>query len=336
MTIEKNIDLKKFNSFGVKAKAKNFTYINDDKNIGEILSKFKPQDIFILGGGTNILFTRDIDKLVMLINTKGIDIEHSKNNYTWINIKAGESWDDLVGWAIKNNLGGIENLSLIPGKVGAAPIQNIGAYGCEIKDVLEQVEAIEISSQKKITLTNKDCQFSYRNSIFKITKTKYIITNITLKLTNKNHKLNYSYKDIKDEISRNRITKPNIKDISNIVKKIRRAKLPDPKIIGNAGSFFKNPIIDRDKFENIKTLYPSIPCFPIDDKNIKIPAAWLIEKCMWKGKKLKNASVHADQPLVLVNDGNAYGKDILELSQKIKSSIIEKFDIKLSEEVNIL
>lgn len=332
MTVNKNISLKPYNSFGIDVLSKIFIEVNNISELKKTLKAYKK--CFVLGGGSNMLLTKPIDIPVIKLNLKGITCKPSDNNTVLVSAKAGENWHDFVLWCINKNYGGLENLSLIPGTIGACPIQNIGAYGVEVKDIITQVEALEISTQKIKTFNNLDCKFEYRNSIFKSTKKgKYIILKVTFKLTTNNHNLNMAYGAIKSELAN--IAKPTIKQISDAVIKIRSAKLPNPKKIGNSGSFFKNPIIDLSQFKELQKVNPNIPFYKISKNKIKIPAGWLIEKCGFKGKRFGDAGVHRKQALVLVNYGNATGNEILKLSNLIQKTVTENFNINLQTEVNI-
>lgn len=337
MPIQKNISLKSFNTFGIDAKAKFFAEINSKDDFlelirGEELSKY---DILILGGGSNVLFTQNFNGLVLKINTKGIELTQEDDEFVYIKAQAGEIWHNLVMYCVQNKFAGIENLSLIPGCCGAAPIQNIGAYGVELKDVLFQVEVMNLKNGEVISLSNHDCKFGYRDSIFKSeAKGKYFVLAITLKLSKK-PKYQISYGTIEQELEQMGVQDLSISAISEAVCNIRRSKLPDPLYIGNAGSFFKNPVISKEKFDSLKEQFQDIPSF-IKEEQIKIPAAWLIEKAGWKGKRFGNYGVHEKQPLVLVNYGNAEGNDIYNLSEEIIQNIAGIFDIQLEREVNIL
>jgi len=334
--LKKKFSLKSLNSFGIDVNADNFCSVENLNELFKFL-KTKPSNLFILGGGSNILFTKNVEGTVLHINLKGIEILKESNLFSEVKVSAGENWHDFVLWSIDKNLGGLENLSLIPGNVGTAPIQNIGAYGVELKDNFVSCEAINLSTLEIETFTNLECKFGYRNSIFKSEKRgKYIIISVTFKLTNKNHNIKTSYGDIKKQLEKNSIKHPTIKDISDAVILIRKSKLPDPKVIGNAGSFFKNPIINSKTFSTIIKQFPNIPNYKISKEEIKIPAGWLIEKAGFKGKKFNTYGVHDKQALVLVNYGNASGKEILELSQLIQKTIITIFGIKLEREVNII
>ena len=333
--IRKNISLKKYNSFNIEVNAKEFVEVNSKDELIEIANKTKDKNVLYLGGGSNILFTRDFDGIVIHLNIKGVQFEKTNSDETVVQANAGENWNNFVEFCIKNNLGGIENLSMIPGNVGSAPVQNIGAYGVELKDVFLTCEVFNKNDFSIKTYNLEDCKFEYRNSIFKENK-NLIILSIRLKLKNKNHKINSSYGGINDELKKLKISKPTIKDISNVVCSIRKRKLPDPKKIGNAGSFFKNPVVKKDKLEWIKKYFNDVPSYKLDDKNYKIPAAWLIESAGLKGKELDGFGIHKTQPLVLVNYGGARGEDIYKLSLSIKEIIFKIFKIELETEVNII
>ena len=333
--IRKNISLKKYNSFNIDVNAKEFVEVNSKDELIEIANRTKDKNVLYLGGGSNILFTRDFDGIVIHLNIKGVQFEKTNSDETVVQANAGENWNNFVEFCIKNNLGGIENLSMIPGNVGSAPVQNIGAYGVELKDVFLTCEVFDKKDFSIKTYNLEDCKFEYRNSIFKENK-NLIILSVRLKLKNKNHKINSSYGGINDELKKLKISKPTIKDISNVVCSIRKRKLPDPKKIGNAGSFFKNPVVKKDKLEWIKKYFNDVPSYKLDDKNYKIPAAWLIESAGLKGKEFDGFGIHKTQPLVLVNYGGAKGEDIYKLSLSIKEIIFKIFKIELETEVNII
>ena len=335
MNIQKNVLLKNYNTFGISVNAKRFVSVNSVYELQQILKVEK--DIFLISGGSNMLLTKDIDELVVHINIKGVSIDNENENAAYLTVNSGENWHEFVLWCISQNYGGIENLSLIPGNVGTCPIQNIGAYGVEVKDTITKVEAIEIETGKLVQFSNKDCNFGYRNSIFKNElKGKYIIISVSFKLTKIHHNLNSSYGAIETELSLKKISKPSLKDISNAVIAIRKSKLPDPKEIGNSGSFFKNPLISSTQYLKLQKEYADIPGYKISDMEVKIPAGWLIEKAGFKGKRYGEFGVHDKQALVLVNYGNASGKEIYQLAEKIIETIIKKFKITLEIEVNII
>ena len=338
MTIEENKALKNMNTFGLDAKAKYFCAVHSFDEIREVFQSqiFNKEQHFILGGGSNILLTGDYDGLVIKNNITGKEVINENEDYVTLKVYSGEVWHDLVLHCVQNGWGGIENLSLIPGSVGAAPIQNIGAYGVELKDVFIELEAIHISSCKIESFDNSDCEFAYRQSIFKNKlKGQYFIYSITLKLSKK-PTTNISYGAIKGTLEEMNIKKPDIKDVSNSVIKIRQSKLPDPSEIGNSGSFFKNPIISNDDFKKVKANFPDIIAYPSGEKHTKLAAGWLIEQCGFKGKRYGNTGAHEHQALVLVNYGNAKGGDIWNLALMIKKAVKEKFDVDIDPEVNII
>ncbi|MEX0996159.1 MAG: UDP-N-acetylmuramate dehydrogenase [Flavobacteriaceae bacterium] len=337
MQIVENKNLKHYNTFGVTAYAKYFAEVNSVEELREILKDSRFPDKFILGGGSNMLLTRDIEALVIHINLKGISIDFEDDNFVHLKIMAGENWHQLVLYCLENNYGGIENLSLIPGNTGAAPIQNIGAYGVELKDVFLSCEAMHVESDEMKTFDLEACQFGYRSSLFKTAeKGNYIITSVTLKLTKKDHKINVGYGAIQEELLKMNVEKPTIQDVSKAVIAIRQSKLPDPKELGNSGSFFKNPVVDKAAFEVFSSRFPEAPFYKVSKSEYKIPAGWLIEQTGFKGKRFGDAGVHTKQALVLVNYGNATGAEILELSRKIKETVLERFGIAIEAEVNVV
>jgi len=335
--VQHNISLKPFNTFGIDVKAKYFVSVSDILELKEVLSLNSYPNKVILGGGSNMLLTKDIESLVLHINMKGISIISENENTVLVKANAGENWHDFVLWCLEHNYGGLENLSLIPGNVGTAPIQNIGAYGVELKDTFISCDAIDVNSCELHLFNKSDCEFGYRNSIFKQNaKGKYIITAVVLQLTKKDHHLNTQYGAINSELEKMGIIKPSIQDVSKAVIAIRESKLPNPKDIGNSGSFFKNPVISLAQFKSLKNNFPEIPSYIISDNEIKVPAGWLIEKAGFKGKRFGNYGVHKKQALVLVNYGNAKGSDILALSKIIQKTILRLFDVAIEVEVNIL
>lgn len=336
MVILKNYSLKNYNTFGLDVKAESLLKVQTVDELKEGL-KFTKAPVFMLGGGSNMLLTQDIKGLVIKNELKGIAVVEEKKDTVTLSIGGGENWHKLVLWAIENNYGGIENLSLIPGTVGAAPIQNIGAYGVELKDVFIKLEAINLKTKRKKTFTKKACQFGYRESIFKKTlKGQYFITNVYLQLTKNKHQLNMNYGAIKTSLAEKGIEQPTIKDISDAVIAIRSSKLPDPAELGNSGSFFKNPEIPRSQFDILQKKFPTVVFYEMPNDMVKVPAGWLIEQDGWKGKKVGNTGAHAKQALVLVNYGNATGQEVKALAFKIIDSVKQKFGIELSPEVNII
>lgn len=339
ISIKENVDLFPFNTFGIHAKGRHLVTVASVEQARAVFRSdwFRKNDHLILGGGSNILLTKDFEGLVIKNEIKGIATVTEDDAFLQLKVGSGENWHRLVMYCVEHDLGGIENLSLIPGTVGAAPMQNIGAYGVEIREVIADVEAIEMSTGLIRNFSREECAFGYRESIFKQhLKDRFFISSITLTLTKKDHRFNVSYGAIKDVLVEKQVKDLSIRAISEAVIEIRRKKLPDPLMIGNAGSFFKNPSIDSAAFEALKKKYPTIPSFPGENNLVKIPAAWLIEQCGWKGKTLDNIGVHKHQALVLVNYGNGDGKKIWALAMEIQSSVKEKFDIRLQPEVNVI
>jgi UDP-N-acetylmuramate dehydrogenase len=337
MEIIKDFSLKAYNTFGIDAKAKEFVAVHTVEELAQVLKDNKGKKLFILGGGSNMLLTQDIDALVIHVDLKGKEVIKHEEGHVHIKGMAGENWHQFVLYCIDKNYGGLENMSLIPGNVGTTPIQNIGAYGTEIKDTFISCEAMNIDTQEIRTFTKEECEFGYRESIFKgRLKGQYIIISVTFRLTTENHKINTSYGDIAAELTKHNITIPTIKDVSNAVTAIRQSKLPDPKELGNSGSFFKNPIITIEQFEKVYLHHPQMPHYTLNDTEVKVPAGWLIEQAGFKGRRFGNAGVHAKQALVLVNYGNATGKEILNLSKNIQQTVLDKFGIAIEAEVNII
>jgi len=335
MKILQDISLKPYNTFGINVTAKCFVEVENENELKEVLTE-NNQPILILGGGSNVLFTKDYEGLAIKNNIKGIEVVEEDDFNVFLKVGAGEIWHEFVLFCIENNYAGIENLSLIPGNVGASPMQNIGAYGVEVKDVIIEVEAFDLRDYSIKMFSNSACEFGYRTSIFKTSeKGNYFITSVTFKL-NKKPKINTSYGAIEDELARMNVSSPTIEEISNAVINIRSSKLPDPKKTGNSGSFFKNPIVSEEEKNKILENYSNAPNYPQQDGSFKIAAGWLIEKCGWKGKRIGNYGVHENQALVLVNYGGAKGSDIFELSEEIIKSVRNTFGIELEREVNIL
>jgi UDP-N-acetylmuramate dehydrogenase len=338
MTIQRNISLKPYNTFGLEATAKFFVEIQSVKELKSILQNFDYQSVdkLFLGGGSNILLTRNYEGLVIKINLKGIEKVLGNNSYVLIQAGAGESWHELVMYCVENQYAGMENLSLIPGTVGAAPMQNIGAYGVEIKDIFEELQALNLTTLEVETFKLNDCHFGYRESIFKHQfKGKYIIISVTFKL-NKIPVYKVAYGDIQKTLAEMNVTDLSIKAVSDAVISIRKSKLPDPNNIGNSGSFFKNPEIAKVQYDDLKAKFEHIPSYPITETTVKVPAGWLIEQAGWKGFRDGQIGVHAHQALVLVNYGGGTGEQIKALSAKIQASVLEKFGISLSTEVNFI
>ncbi|OJW78598.1 MAG: UDP-N-acetylenolpyruvoylglucosamine reductase [Bacteroidetes bacterium 46-16] len=336
MQLQQNISLKPYNTFGIDVSAEYLMVLNDAAILQQVnTDKSLPAEKHILGGGSNVLLTKAVKGLVLLNKLKGITIEREDEEHVWVKVSAGEIWHELVHYAIDNNLAGIENLALIPGTVGAAPIQNIGAYGVEAKETIDSVRCWHWEEQEFITYSNASCRFGYRDSIFKQElKNKVFVTDVTFRL-NKKPAYNISYGAIEQELQKMNVTSLSIKAIADAVIAIRSSKLPDPKQTGNAGSFFKNPTITYEHFELLQTNYPNIPSYPVSDIMIKVPAGWLIEQCGWKGVKRGDAGVHEKQALVIANYGNASGKEIWELSEEILESVKERFGIILEREVQV-
>jgi len=338
MQLLENFNLKAFNTFGINVSAKMFAAFTNNHELIEILSDttiLKEQRL-VLGGGSNILFTKNFDGIVLKNNLKGIELVKHDNDFYYVKCAAGEVWHELVMHCITNNYAGLENLSLIPGNVGASPMQNIGAYGVEIKDTFYELEAFHIKEKSIRKFNTEECKFGYRDSVFKRElKNQYIITSVTFKLR-KNPIFNTSYGAIETELKSMDVNTLSIQAISQAVCNIRNSKLPNPKEIGNAGSFFKNPEIPKTTFEKLKTEFPNIVGYDLENGNVKCATGWLIEQCGWRGKTFGDAGVYKLQALVLVNYGNAKGNEIFELSQKIMDSVKEKFGIELEREVNII
>lgn len=324
-----------YNSFHIEATAKSIFHLNALDDLFDFKKKYPEESVRIIGGGSNILLTGDIQEVVLINSIKGVEILSASGSDVLVKFMSGEVWHDCVLWAIENKLGGIENLSLIPGTIGAAPMQNIGAYGVELKDVFHSLEAVDLNSLEVYHFDAHDCKFGYRESIFKQVshKGKYFIASVTL-LLSKVHSLKTSYGTIQDELLKMGIQSPSIRDVSNAVIAIRKSKLPDPAEIGNAGSFFKNPVVPKEVFEPIQIRYPNMPYY-LQGDGVKIPAAWLIETLKWKGYRKGDYGVHSKQALVLVNYNKASGQDILDLSTTIITSVKQEFNIELEREVNI-
>ncbi|MBX9783820.1 MAG: UDP-N-acetylmuramate dehydrogenase [Chitinophagaceae bacterium] len=338
MQIEQNISLKQYNTFGIDVKAKQFASFSSKEELFELFSvSHQPSSAnFILGGGSNVLFTNDYDGLVLKNEIRGIEVVKQDDEFVYVKAGAGENWHQLVMHCVHNNWGGIENLSLIPGNVGAGPMQNIGAYGVEIKEVFEQLEAFHRNDKAVVIFSNADCEFGYRESVFKRKyKNQFVILNVTYKLR-KHPVFNTSYGAINKELEQMGITELNVQNISQAVMNIRSSRLPDPKLIGNAGSFFKNPSVTKEKYDELKKSFDTIVGYENADGTVKLAAGWLIEQCGWKGYRKGDAGCHAKQALVLVNYGNASGKEVYDLSEEILQSVKIKFGVELEREVNIV
>jgi UDP-N-acetylmuramate dehydrogenase len=339
MQIQENVSLKPFNTFGINATAKYFTSFNslaELENLFSFYTKNKLTNTLILGGGSNVLLTENFDGLVAKNEMKGIEVIKEDTENFYVKAGGGENWHQFVLYCIKQNFAGVENLSLIPGNVGASPMQNIGAYGVELKDVFYELEAYNTEDKKLVAFSSKDCEFAYRESVFKRKyKDKFIITSVTFQL-HKTPKYNTSYGAIKQELEQMGVQELSLAAVSQAVINIRRSRLPDPATIGNAGSFFKNPTVAKEQFETLKQQFPDIVGYTVNNKEVKLAAGWLIEQCGWKGYRKGDAGCHAAQALVLVNYGNANGIDIYNLSTEIMHSVEEKFKVFLEREVNVI
>lgn len=337
--LQANISLLPYNTFGIDVQARWFFRVKSTTSLSELLADngfFRSQRSLILGGGSNMLFTQDFDGLVLYNQIKGKEVLSEDENHVYVKVGAGENWHEWVLYCLQNNWGGIENLSLIPGSVGAAPIQNIGAYGVEVKDVFHALEAVQLETGTSHVFNHQDCQFGYRDSIFKRhAKGKYFITSVTFRL-DKKHQLHTSYGAIQAELEQMGISNPSIQDISRAVIHIRQSKLPDPAVIGNGGSFFKNPVVEKADFEALRAHYPGMPHYPQPDGQEKLAAGWLIEQAGWKGKRFGNFGVHDRQALVLVNYGGAKGSDIVGLSRQVQEAVEAQFGVLLEPEVNLV
>ncbi|QNN42346.1 UDP-N-acetylmuramate dehydrogenase [Pedobacter roseus] len=337
LQIQENISLKPYNSFGIDVKATYFAEIFSEDDLKELFQHdlVNSQKLFIIGGGSNVLFTQDYNGLIIKISIKGIKSEITNDNI-FVTAGAGEVWNDFVNYCVEHHFAGVENLSLIPGTVGASPIQNIGAYGVELKDVFESCTAFEIKTREVKMFTYADCHFGYRESIFKgALKGQYIITSVTFRLSSE-AKINTSYGAIEAELHSRGIENPNIADVSSAVSHIRVSKLPDPSTIGNAGSFFKNPVIEKYEFADVVAKHPDVVHYPTADDKIKLAAGWLIEQCGWKGKIVGHTGTWKNQALVLVNHGGATGTEVFSFSEQIIDSVKSTFGVTLEREVNIL
>jgi len=338
LIVQQNVSLKPYNTFGIDENAGFMAIIDTVDDLDEIFmtGRFRSQRKMILGGGSNVLFTRGFSGVIAKNEIRGINIIKEEGNEVLVSVGAGENWHQFVLWCVEKGYGGVENLSLIPGTVGAAPMQNIGAYGVELKDVFHSLAAYETKSGKQSNFSKEECRFGYRHSVFKgELKEQFVITNVTFRLSKK-PEFNLSYGDIKLTLSQMGVEEPTLKNVSQAVINIRQSKLPDPMDVGNAGSFFKNPVIEKLHFEALEAQFPDIKSYFVDGENVKIPAGWLIEKAGWKGYKDGTFGVHEKQALVLVNLGNARGRDILKLSSQIQKTIQQQFGIELEREVNVI
>ncbi len=337
MPIQENVSLRPYNTFGLEAEARYFAAVHSVAELQETLRAWPGGLPLVLGGGSNLLFTRRQERLVLHNAIKGREVVRLEGGKAWVAAGGGENWHELVGWCLEQGLGGIENLSLIPGTAGAAPIQNIGAYGVELSNVFHSLEAIELSSGMEHAFGREACQFGYRDSVFKgPLKGLYCITRVVLELTTEAHLINTAYGAIQDTLQEWGILQPTIQDVSRAVIAIRTSKLPDPAVLGNAGSFFKNPEISQAQLEELQERFPQLIHYPAGPGLVKVPAGWLIEQCGWKGARRGDAGCYAKQALVLVNYGQARAQDILQLAQDIADSVEEKFGIHLAAEVNIV
>ncbi len=335
MIDKENYSLLKHNTFGIEAKCRRYVEFATIEEAVKELPSISKDDYIIIGGGSNVLFTKDYDGTVVRSGIMGIE-EHVSDDHVIIRCGSGENWDGIVAYCVGKNYYGAENLSLIPGDAGASAVQNIGAYGAEVKDLIETVEAVEIATGKLVSFTNTDCQYAYRHSRFKTEwKNKFFITHVNYRLS-LHFTPNMDYGNIRKTLEEKGIIHPTASQVRDTVIEIRRAKLPDPEIQGNAGSFFMNPIVDMNVYEHLASLYENMPHYPVGDNKEKIPAGWLIEQCGWKGKSLGKAGVHNKQALVLVNRGGASGNDIVTLCETIRHDVKEKFGIDIRPEVNII
>ena len=339
MMLIRNRKLKKLNSFGIAVEAASYFSLTTVRQLQRAIRQegLGALPWLVLGGGSNVLFTRNFPGTLLHNNILGKEVRILNDHEVLVEAGSGEEWHELAMWCVRQGFGGIENLSLIPGRVGAAPIQNIGAYGCELANVFEWLEAVEIATGQVHRFYREECSFGYRNSIFKgAQKGRFCITKVALRLTSRNHHINTAYGAIQSRLDEWGIREPGIEEMSKVVIDIRRSKLPDPEVLGNAGSFFKNPIIPLDQYQALLRSYPDLPSYPGKDGARKVPAGWLIETCGWKGHRAGRVGVYDHQALVLVNYGEGTGKEILDLATKIQSSVFERFGIELQPEVNIL
>jgi UDP-N-acetylmuramate dehydrogenase len=338
MLMLENVSLKSHNTFGVEASTKWFCQIKSVDDLRSVIDdkRFTSNNRLLLGGGSNVLFTRNWNGLIAKIELLGREVVKEDDNFVWVKAGAGENWHQFVLWCLERNLAGLENLSLIPGNVGASPMQNIGAYGIEIKDTFESLEAVELSTGNLLTFNAKDCEFGYRESVFKRKyKNQFAITSVTYRL-NKIPAVNTAYGAIEQELERMQIRELSIQAVSKAVINIRQSKLPDPKVLGNAGSFFKNPTISAEQFSELQKAFPEIPNYPAPNNQVKLAAGWLIEQCGWKGKRMGNCGMHEKQALVLVNYGDATGQEIYDHSTRVLEAVQQKFGVELEREVNII
>lgn len=336
MIIQENISLKPYNTFGIDVEADELIEVSSLEDIRSLIPYLKDRKYMILGGGSNVLFAKDYRGLILLNRIKGIEVSSQANHQNIISAYSGEIWHDMVLWTLEHGYYGLENMSFIPGTVGAAPMQNIGAYGVEIKDVFHSLEAVNLSNGHVELFDKTQCQFGYRESVFKRALSgQYFIYKVNFSLSTDTYSLKTSYGSISDELDKKNITNPTPRDISDAVIAIRQSKLPDPRQLGNAGSFFKNPVVPPELADSLKAIYSDMPTYP-DPHGVKIPAGWLIEKAGFKGKVIGNTGSHRDQALVIVNYGHATGEEIYEYSTEIIREINTKFGIELEREVNLI
>lgn len=337
MIVEEHKSLKDYNTFGIDVNCRYFIEVTSVDTLRQALKLEGFPELLVLGGGSNILLTGDLHRLVLYLNLKGKQVLWEDEERVVVKIMAGENWHEVVMWTLDQGYGGIENLSLIPGNTGTAPIQNIGAYGVEIEDVFESCEAMDIESLRLVRFDKESCRFGYRDSYFKHEgKGRFIITSVNLMLKKKDHELHTAYGAIQTQLAKQGSEQPTIRAVSEAVIAIRQQKLPDPKVLGNSGSFFKNPVLNRQQFQEFSLKFPEAPNYPAEDGMIKVPAGWLIETAGFKGKNMGRAGVHKDQALVLVNLGGARGSEILEMARSIQAEVSRRFGIELVPEVNII
>ncbi|MFM9057329.1 MAG: UDP-N-acetylmuramate dehydrogenase [Bacteroidota bacterium] len=338
MQLEKHASLLPYNTFGIDVQAELLAHIGSMEDLRTALSdeSLRQHERLILGGGSNVLFTRGFEGLVLLNRLKGISVVKEDEHHVWVKAGAGEVWHELVTWTVNQGWGGMENLSLIPGSVGAGPLQNIGAYGVELKDVFHELEALRMDTLEVERFNATDCRFGYRESVFKHElKNQFFISSVTFRLS-KHPVLNTSYGAIAQELSKQGIAHPGVKDVSEAVIRIRRSKLPDPAVLGNAGSFFKNPEVDQETADRIRIEHPTLMSYPTTPGLVKLAAGWLIEQCGWKGKVVGHTGAHKDQALVLVNYGGATGNEIYELALEIRENVLQRFGVRIDPEVNVV
>ena len=336
MEVRENYSLKNYNTFGIDVKCRYFVESDTESEFLEFVSSYelRPEEIMVLGEGSNFLFTDDFEGTVFYPTMKGMEIVEENDEHVWVKVGAGEVWDDFVAWAVEQGYGGVENLSLIPGHVGAAPVQNVGAYGMEAGDTIERVEAIQIEKARKETISAADCRFAYRDSIFKGEwKNRYIVTYVVFRLT-KVPEFRLNYGSVREELQK--LGEVNLKNIRQAIIQIRRAKLPDVKELPNAGSFFKNPVVSREQAGQLKERYPELPVYPVDEDRVKLAAGWLIEQCGWKGKDLGKAGVYEKQALILVNRAGASGVEVARLANEVKKSVFMTFGVWIEPEVYVI